>query len=456
MTIEARKLFRQRMVWAAWAAYGDGFEDPDDQSADYTVALARAGIDKGNYQFFGTFSLAAEPPDIENGHNASAFNNVGYVAHSDEDGVIVSFRGTIFTFFDWVINDILGAFINLPYLPGMVGRVHAGMHSAFSTLFWNTGLTQQLQTYYLQRYPHFSGNNRVPLTITGHSKGGAMAYIAAPILQTWAKQTLGFDLDIRVVTFGAPRVGDAVFADAYNKMYPNTTAFIYNADIVPHLPISWYVPVTIDTKAESSGQLQQQETSASTQNLKENLDQAIDSLTQSSVLDLVTLSPQINDIITLAMSENISPEQSAQVTQKLAEIVTQHTNGLKSNNNKEAAGISAQLQKVVTLVNMVGLGANEQISIDIIKVLKKLLRFLKIDPDRILEFMRKSPRTFASVGQIQHILPNGEDGDYVILDRSNAQNMLTSGLLLLKFVSNILNIIADHGAYKQVLGGKGE
>ncbi|MGB0747168.1 MAG: lipase family protein [Magnetospiraceae bacterium] len=61
--------------------------------------------------------------------------------------------------------------------------------------------------------------------ITGHSLGGAVAILAA------------FELSCgNLVTFGAPRVGDAVFADVMSEITPHHHRFTRGVDIVPLLP----------------------------------------------------------------------------------------------------------------------------------------------------------------------------------------------------------------------------
>jgi hypothetical protein len=68
------------------------------------------------------------------------------------------------------------------------------------------------------------------LWITGHSKGGAIAALAAVRLQAEG-------VTPRIVTFGAPKVGDEDFAAAYDARFTHTR-YEYADDIVPHLPPS--------------------------------------------------------------------------------------------------------------------------------------------------------------------------------------------------------------------------
>jgi hypothetical protein len=47
--------------------------------------------------------------------------------------------------------------------------------------------------------------------------------------------SLGSD-DVHLMTFGQPRIGNAVFASYFAKIVPNTIRVTHEHDIVPHLP----------------------------------------------------------------------------------------------------------------------------------------------------------------------------------------------------------------------------
>ena len=42
--------------------------------------------------------------------------------------------------------------------------------------------------------------------------------------------------NVQVMTFGQPRIGNAVFASYYSKIVPNTFRVTNGNDVVPHLP----------------------------------------------------------------------------------------------------------------------------------------------------------------------------------------------------------------------------
>lgn len=77
--------------------------------------------------------------------------------------------------------------------------------------------------------------NTPPLFIAGHSLGGALAVIAAERLRRELKIE-----PAAIYTFGAPRVGTAGFAGAYNAcgLGDRTYRLIHGLDIVPTLPPS--------------------------------------------------------------------------------------------------------------------------------------------------------------------------------------------------------------------------
>lgn len=46
--------------------------------------------------------------------------------------------------------------------------------------------------------------------------------------------------NVQVMTFGQPRIGNAVFASLYSELVPNTIRVTHDHDIVPHLPPYYY------------------------------------------------------------------------------------------------------------------------------------------------------------------------------------------------------------------------
>ncbi|VAH84578.1 unnamed protein product [Triticum turgidum subsp. durum] len=71
----------------------------------------------------------------------------------------------------------------------------------------------------------------VPIMVTGHSMGAAMASFCALDLVV----NYGLD-DVKLMTFGQPRVGNAAFASYFKRYLPHAIRVTNANDIVPHLP----------------------------------------------------------------------------------------------------------------------------------------------------------------------------------------------------------------------------
>lgn len=139
------------------------------------------------------------------------------------NGIVVAFRGTLApalnwdSFFDWM-QDFLAVpstSINLP------GKVHSGFLFALSLL--QDGIKHAVKA--------LDPTGQLPLYITGHSKGGGIAPIAAMYFQ----KVFHFNVT-QTITFAGPNCGNADFARAYNAMYPNHMRYENYLDIVPLLP----------------------------------------------------------------------------------------------------------------------------------------------------------------------------------------------------------------------------
>ena len=140
------------------------------------------------------------------------------------DGVILAFRGTMSinkpgldTLLDW-LNDMCVVPSRGADLPGLV---HDGFLKALEDL-WDRARAE-VNKQLAQAGP------ATTVYVTGHSKGGGIAPLAA-----WRLAKTG--VPVKVVTFAAPRAGNADFADAYNTGRINHSRFEYTDDIVPHVP----------------------------------------------------------------------------------------------------------------------------------------------------------------------------------------------------------------------------
>lgn len=142
------------------------------------------------------------------------------------DGVILAFRGTLppdspnheQTFEDW-LNDVDAVLVSQPNIKG---KVHLGFWNALDAL-WPALLVE------VQR--QLAAGLGKPLYIAGHSKGGAMADLAA------VRFALS-GISSTVCTFAAAHPGNSDFAKFYDRLeaIESTTRYEYADDIVPHLP----------------------------------------------------------------------------------------------------------------------------------------------------------------------------------------------------------------------------
>jgi hypothetical protein len=129
--------------------------------------------------------------------------------------IVLAFRGTV-SWKNWETN-IQARQVN-PQKTDPKLRVHEGFDRAFQKLA-HSGMSEKIDAI-KQRT-----GGRVPIYITGHSLGGALAQIAAAVF--------GSDQIAACYTFGSPRVGNAYF-DPWVK--PPSYRIVNTADIVPQIP----------------------------------------------------------------------------------------------------------------------------------------------------------------------------------------------------------------------------
>jgi predicted lipase len=137
------------------------------------------------------------------------------------DGIVLAFRGTrTKSPLDWLQN----AALFLQRVNGVPGRVHTGFYRAVQSI-WDPIRSTVLEMV--------KTSNTTKIFMTGHSKGGAMASLAAILFNR--------DPDLpnvtEVVTFASAKVGDSAFSKAYNKEI-NQMSYEFYLDIVPFLPPS--------------------------------------------------------------------------------------------------------------------------------------------------------------------------------------------------------------------------
>ncbi|HET6374623.1 MAG TPA: lipase family protein [Methylocella sp.] len=134
------------------------------------------------------------------------------------DLIVLSFRGTK-SVKNWATNFHVG--LARPEGTPEELRVHEGFYRAFKMLAdGEAGLSRKLGE--IKR----EAGSTVPVYITGHSLGGALAQIASAVL--------GDDQVAACYTFGSPRVGNSHF-DLWVKV--PSYRIVNHADIVPQVPL---------------------------------------------------------------------------------------------------------------------------------------------------------------------------------------------------------------------------
>ena len=151
--------------------------------------------------------------------------NAALVGVSD-DGIIVAFRGTLSferekaSIEDWV-QDLM---VMPKEVEGLPGKVHSGFYQAVKSIH-DPLITALLELRH--------DNPGVPIFVTGHSKGAAVASLFAILVQGGHS---GLPTPI-VYAFASPKPGDRAFAEGYNALIKQTSYENY-LDIVPMLPPS--------------------------------------------------------------------------------------------------------------------------------------------------------------------------------------------------------------------------
>ena len=135
-----------------------------------------------------------------------------------------------------------------------VGLVVPTVHSGFLTV-WRRMRTRVMA----QVERHFAGGLDTAgneLLITGHSLGGAIAVLCAYDIACTMSSRFGKLIRTPAVyTFGAPRVGNGAFANAYDRRVPRTFRVVNEKDPVSHLSIMGGSHCGFEIDIDSAGNL---------------------------------------------------------------------------------------------------------------------------------------------------------------------------------------------------------
>jgi triacylglycerol lipase len=194
-----RAAYSDRMAWIlasmAHLAY-DKFESEDDNA----LALFKAKLQGGGFRLMATFD--AKDTDTQ-----------AFLAANDEYAVL-AFRGTEVT-----KKKDVGIDVKAIKVSTIEGRVHTGFNKAYESVAGP--ITKSL-----------SGMDDIPLYITGHSLGGALATVATQRLE---KDPRFKDRIAACYTFGSPRVGNT----QYDRSLKSPVYRVVNTtDIVTVVPLS--------------------------------------------------------------------------------------------------------------------------------------------------------------------------------------------------------------------------
>jgi hypothetical protein len=145
----------------------------------------------------------------------SGTSTVYYAGYNDQQGAsIVSFKGT---------DSIQSAFTKVSPAFGNGVKLHFGFMFAYNKVRWSV---QDAIIKLLRDRPNYV------VTFTGHSLGGALASIAAIDFLT-SSQGSGYRDKVRVITYGAPRVGNSwdIITRAKRLNYLVTVCFLSNPQL---------------------------------------------------------------------------------------------------------------------------------------------------------------------------------------------------------------------------------
>ncbi len=113
--------------------------------------------------------------------------------------------------------------------------IHKGFIDIFKKEFKNSLEDQDFLSSHIANHP------QKKIIVSGHSLGGALAYLCAEDIAYNSKnQNKNNEIDLCCITFGAPRIGNKHFKNYYNKKVRNTFRVSYGNDIVTKIPLVFF------------------------------------------------------------------------------------------------------------------------------------------------------------------------------------------------------------------------
>ena len=158
-------------------------------------------------------------------HGSDATDTQAFITHHDEL-ILIAVRGT----YEIIADGLRDADAFQVPFEDTDSKVHRGFYQAAQKAYG-------FVTEYLDRF--YTGQK---LLICGHSLGGAVALLLSEML----RRREGFDYNIQLYTYGAPRAGDANFAKGAKPLVHYR--MVAHNDPVPSVPGTW-----MNTKASVFG-----------------------------------------------------------------------------------------------------------------------------------------------------------------------------------------------------------
>lgn len=140
---------------------------------------------------------------------------------------LIVFRGTdSHSLYNWVENmHYWRTDFSIPFPNATGALVHTGFVASYNQSTLRANLTEAMKS--MQRWHPWA-----PLYVVGHSLGGALATLCALDMKFTFKLK-----DVRVYTFGSPRVGNKEFVDYFDWQVQESFRMTHNRDIVPSVPL---------------------------------------------------------------------------------------------------------------------------------------------------------------------------------------------------------------------------
>lgn len=143
------------------------------------------------------------------------------VADNEPPYLVLAFRGTEKKISDWLTDARC-----VPTVEGK-SKVHTGFLEAFSRKTGADGKTvkETVEDIFTRKETRDSGGELLPLFITGHSLGGALALLATKLVAS--------NVNGACYTFGAPRVGNYEY---FRFIKTPVYRIVNSSDVVPRVP----------------------------------------------------------------------------------------------------------------------------------------------------------------------------------------------------------------------------